>query len=249
MKSHPFSLLTALKLGEKISKDIHWKEDHSIGEAASLKKSPTRTEVINYLIKGRPNSRYLEIGVRNPADNFKDIKATTKYSVDPGVEFKDNPVDFAMTSDAFFELIDESPSTIGNELFDLIFIDGLHKAPQAYKDILNAIRWIKEDGYIVLHDCNPPTEWHQRANFNFKLTPAGVRWNGTTWKAFVRARTIEGFHSACIDSDWGIGVIWKSDEPTVTTLPTDDFFEYDTLHANRHALLRLVSFDEFQKII
>ena len=44
---------------------------------------------------------YLEIGVRDPEDNYNRIKADTKYSVDPGIEFMENPVDFQMTSDEF----------------------------------------------------------------------------------------------------------------------------------------------------
>ena len=49
-----------------------------------------------------PEGCYLEIGVRNPQHNFNHIKANKKYSVDPGVEFKSNPVDFKITSDVFF---------------------------------------------------------------------------------------------------------------------------------------------------
>ena len=45
---------------------------------------------------------YLEISVRNPNHNFNQIKANKKYSVDPGLEFKKNPVDFKMTGDEFF---------------------------------------------------------------------------------------------------------------------------------------------------
>mgnify|MGYP003381534756 CR=1 FL=1 len=34
-----------------------------------------------------------------------DVYKRQKYSVDPGVEFKENPVDFKMTSDDFFQKI------------------------------------------------------------------------------------------------------------------------------------------------
>ena len=66
-------------------------------------KTPSRTEIINFLLSAlNRETNYLEIGVRNPDDNFNLIKADSKYSVDPGVEFEENPVDFPMTSDAFF---------------------------------------------------------------------------------------------------------------------------------------------------
>ena len=69
---------------------------------------------------------YLEIGVRNPDDNFNRIKAEDKYSVDPGVEFKVNPVDFKLTSDQFFAQLLNGEVLNQNILFDVIFIDGLH---------------------------------------------------------------------------------------------------------------------------
>ena len=55
-----------------------------------------------------------------------------------------------MTSDAFFSQ--------NNQIFDLIFIDGLHYSHQVLRDINNALRWLSPTGTIVLHDCNPSTE-------------------------------------------------------------------------------------------
>ena len=52
-----------------------------------------------------------------------------------------------MTSDAFF--------LQNKQLFDLIFIDGLHHSHQVLRDINNALRWLSPSGTIVLHDCNP----------------------------------------------------------------------------------------------
>ncbi|HET9055351.1 MAG TPA: class I SAM-dependent methyltransferase, partial [Chitinophagaceae bacterium] len=129
-------------------------------------KKPARTEIINFLLSLlNRETTYLEIGVRNPDDNFNHIKANIKYSVDPGLEFKSNPADFKMTSDDFFEKMEKGEVLSGNIKFDLIFVDGLHLAEQADKDIKNAERYIKEDGFIVVHDCNPPTEWHAREEF------------------------------------------------------------------------------------
>ena len=63
--------------------------------------------------------------------------------------------------------------------FDVIFIDGLHLADQVEKDIDNALKFIKEDGFIILHDVNPPTEWHARESYLFFNSPAAGAWNGT----------------------------------------------------------------------
>ncbi|MEY3501642.1 MAG: hypothetical protein RL308_3315, partial [Bacteroidota bacterium] len=148
-------------------------------------KSPLRTDVINFLLSSiKRENLYLEIGVRNPADNFNKINATIKYSVDPGLEFKENPVDFVLTSDQFFDHLRNGKVLTKDILFDVIFIDGLHTAYQVDRDIKNALEFIKDDGFIVLHDCNPPSEWHARETYNFDLSPARQYWNGTTWKAF-----------------------------------------------------------------
>ena len=126
-------------------------------------KRPSRTQVINFLLSlSHEDTHYLEIGVRNPKDNYDHIKATTKYSVDPGIEFKENPVDFQLTSDDFFKKLSANEILSNDIQFDVIFIDGLHLAEQVDKDIYNALKYIKSDGFIVLHDCSPPSEWHAR---------------------------------------------------------------------------------------
>ena len=54
-------------------------------------------------------------------------------------------------------------------------------ADQLERDIDNALKFIKEDGFIIVHDVNPPTEWHARENYTFFNSPARGAWNGTAW--------------------------------------------------------------------
>ena len=132
-----------------------------------IRKTPLRTAVINHALSlMERETTYLEIGVRNPADNYNHISADIKYSVDPGVEFEENPVDFKVTSDDFFEKLDNNEVLNAGIKFDVIFIDGLHHAEQVNKDIINSMKYIKDDGFIILHDCNPPTEWHARMAYD-----------------------------------------------------------------------------------
>jgi hypothetical protein len=215
-----------------------------------VSKSPLRTEIINFLLSLKEeDTTYLEIGVRNPEDNFNHIKATTKYSVDPGVEFLENPADFKMTSDDFFKRLSGNELLSNDIKFDVIFIDGLHLAEQVDRDIMNALGYIKDDGFIVLHDCNPPTQWHAREYFRFNYSPAQGYWNGTTWKAFVKWRCNPAVYSCCIDSDWGVGILSKSRHIGKNTEHANPFYEFDLFDKNRKEYLNLIDFETFKRII
>jgi hypothetical protein len=213
-------------------------------------KSLSRTEIINRLIQAtkNENSVYLEIGVRNPADNFNHICAEQKYSVDPGIEFEANPVDFKLTSDAFFEQLKTGKILNKNLLFDVIFIDGLHTAEQVYKDILNSLDFIQPNGFIVLHDCNPPTEWHARETYAYEISPAMNTWNGTTWKAFVKALELAGVSGCCVDSDWGVGILSQSIDFGKPPKIDNPFFEFSVFEADRKQQLNLISIATFEEL-
>ena len=215
-----------------------------------FRKRPLRTEIINFLLSlSDRDSSYLEIGVRNPEHNFKHIKAKEKYSVDPGIEFKNNPVDFKLTSDAFFKQLGNNEILDPQIQFDVIFIDGLHLAEQVDRDIKNSMNYIKEDGFIVLHDCNPPTEWHARTSYQYEYSPAGKFWNGTTWKAFLKWRFNSTIQSCCIDTDWGVGILSKSHKIGASIEPTNFFYEFSDLEANRKEYLNLLSFEDFKEVV
>lgn len=214
------------------------------------KKQPSRTTIINYFLTLCDGENYLEIGVRNPADNFDKILCKNKYSVDPGIEFKANPVDFKLTSDAFFNALTENKLSIPSHIkFDVIFIDGLHTANQVLMDIKNSLQYIKDNGFIILHDCNPPTIFHARENYKFTITPARGFWNGTTWKAFYKYRQDPSYFSICFDTDWGVGVLSKTKVTGFNTLKdtnNNHFFEYEILNTNRVAHLNLKNFDDWK---
>lgn len=213
-------------------------------------KSLSRTEIINRLLHytQKEHTVYLEIGVRNPDDNFNHIYATQKHSVDPGVEFAENPVDFKLTSDAFFAQLKSEEILNANLLFDVIFIDGLHTADQVYKDILNSLNFIQPNGFIVLHDCNPPTEWHARETYAYEISPAMNTWNGTTWKAFVKALEIADISGCCVDSDWGVGILSKSMDFGQPEKIANPFYEFAVFDADRKQQLNLISIERFEEL-
>jgi len=151
----------------------------------------TRTEIINYFFTNRNYSRYLEIGVNSERSNFNQIKSKHKVGVDP------KPVStYAGTSDEFFQQ--------NKETFDVIFIDGLHTEEQVAKDIASAKKCLSPAGVIVIHDCMPPTKWHQRELSDYVV---GESWNGTVWKAVLREFNRSKSKCYVINVDWGCGVI------------------------------------------
>jgi len=233
--------------GKKILTDSHYKEVQLLNQLERSKPTK-RTEIINFLLSlKKGETYYLEIGVRNPNHNFIHIQAKQKYSVDPGVEFKLNPVDFKITSDDFFQKLDRNEILSNDIKFDVIFIDGLHLAEQVDRDIANSLRYINDDGFIVLHDCNPPSEWHGRELFRYNHTPASTNWNGTTWKAFLKYRMNQNLSSCCIDSDFGVGILTKKNNIGKSMESKNPFFEFYNLDKNRKEYLNLVNFDTFKK--
>jgi hypothetical protein len=213
-------------------------------------KKPSRTEIINFLLSlfNRETS-YLEIGVRKPNNNFNHIRANKKYGVDPDLELNKKSVDFKITSDSFFEKLNQN-EILSNEIkFDVIFIDGLHLAEQVNRDIKNSMDYIKDDGFIVLHDCNPPTEWHSREEYKYTISPAKSYWNGTTWKAFLKWRFNSSIKSCCIDTDWGIGILSKKRPIGQSIKETNLFYEFNTLEKNRIEYLNLIDFEKLKHIL
>lgn len=237
------------KVGKRILKDPHYSKVQ-VKSRLEVSKTPLRTEIINYLLSlNSKDTCYLEIGVRNPEYNFDQIEAKQKYSIDPGIEFKKNPVDFKMTSDEFFQKLGANEILSNDIKFDVIFIDGLHLASQVDIDVKNALKYIKDDGFIVLHDCNPPTEWHARESYEYFQTPALGFWNGTTWKAFLKWRYNPSVNSCCIDSDWGVGILSKNRKIGEHIELQNPFFEFALLEANRKEYLNLIDFETFKRIV
>ena len=237
------------KQGYRLVNNQHYKNGEEKSKLELLKR-PSRTVIINYLLsKASGETTYLEIGVRNPHDNYNHIIADSKYSVDPGAEFKENPVDFKMTSDDFFKLLSSNKILSSEIKFDLILIDGLHLADQVDRDIINSMKYIKSNGFIVLHDCNPPTEWHARDSFSFYSSPAKGYWNGTTWKAFLKWRFNPSVNSCCIDSDWGVGILSKKQLIGKSIKEMNPFFEFGNFAENRNEYLNLISFNDLNNLL
>jgi SAM-dependent methyltransferase len=144
------------------------------------------------------------------------------------------PVDHAESSDAYF-------AAHPDERFDLVFVDGLHLHEQVLRDVANALRALRSGGFVVLHDCNPPSEFHQRERHQ-----VGARrppWTGTVWKAWVELRaTRADLAMHVVDTDFGVGVIRPGGGQE---LLRGARLDYAWLAAQRRSALNLISVPEF----
>jgi len=193
-----------------------------------------RYDIINYLIRQNGYRTYLEIGVDNPENNFDKVLIADKTGVDPAGRCA-----YKMTSDTFFK---RHPMV----KWDIVFVDGLHTDEQAAKDIENALYHLSEGGVIVVHDCNPPTEWHTRPYEQFQFDRSA--WNGTTYKALVRFKQANLGLSICtVDTDWGCGIIQNPNNITKFEIP-DYTFTWKEFDTHRTQLLNLISPEDFKKL-
>lgn len=206
-----------------------------------------RYDIINSIIKQNGFKNYLEIGVCDPSICFDKINCENKDSVDPGVEYSVNPVTYPFTSDEFFKLLGNGElDKIYNHKWDVIFIDGLHISEQVLRDVVNSLQHLNPNGYILLHDCNPPDIFHAREDYyvNGQQRP----WNGTVWKALYYLRANSDLDVCTVDTDWGVGIVRNQKEgelrPEIDF--TNSFFEYNIMAANRKAHLGLIKVTELQ---
>ena len=200
--------------------------------AQGLRKA-SRTAILNHLVLRHGYRDYLEIGVRTN-DNFARVVAPRKIGVDPAPE---GPCTHVMTSDAYFAGL--PPATN----FDLVFIDGLHEATQVRRDVEQALRHLRPQGTIVLHDCNPPTAWHQRE----ECGEQALAWNGTVWRAWAHFRcTRHDLRMHVVDTDWGVGIIQRGSQDVHR--PAAAVLDFTYLEAHRRDLLNLISVERFLEL-
>lgn len=203
-----------------------------------------RFDIINHLISKYNLKDYLEIGVRNPDECFNLINCQNKHSVDPGYENKTAKVDFKLTSDTFFKMLENNELTLApTHKWDIIFIDGLHISTQVERDVINSLNHLNDNGFILLHDCNPEDLWHAREDFYVNGSPQS--WNGTVWKVIYKLRaTRPDLYVATVDTDYGVGVIRRGNQ--VCCDYDNPFYEYRQFEKNKKENLNLITVDEFR---
>lgn len=207
-----------------------------------------RYDIINDIIETKGFSKYLEIGVRNPDDCYNKINCNTKHSVDPGYENERNNVDFKFTSDDFFNRLECGLLELENNYkWDVIFIDGLHISNQVEKDVLNSLNHLSEDGFILLHDCNP---FLYEYNYERVIEDYwGQGWNGTVWKVIYKLLcTREDLDVYTINTDEGVGLIKRGNGRKLLEFE-NHYYEYKELHKNLEKHLNIITINELNNIL
>lgn len=225
-----------------------------------------RVQLINDLLSKIKGGNYLEIGVRD-GKTIVEINAKSKFGVDPAYNLKTslklkrvfgfNDFNlFKLTSDDFFEK--EAKNVFPNGI-DLVFIDGLHNYDQSLRDVINSLKFLKPNGFLVLHDCNPKgaaQAYPIKESYDevvAQLQNGGIEgwtgeWNGDVWKTIVHLRAFHpDLEVSTIDSDQGLGVISFGRNNDLLKVEKEELFnaDFEFLEENRNELLGLISVNDF----
>ena len=213
-----------------------------------MKDLRTRTDLINYLIEKYNFKTYLEIGL-DDGYNYKRIICENKESVDPYFEQDHNKYDFTfsgelpydiksiltyrLTSDEFFDVNEKN--------YDIIFLDGLHTEEQIGKDVVNAMKCLNENGFIIVHDCIPRT-------YEATITPrTQIEWNGTVWKGIVEL-TKQGLDIKVWDKDYGVAIIRKTNDENLLHYPKKCEHTWDEFVNKRNELIDVINTEKLLQL-
>jgi len=172
-----------------------WNERNRMSGSTAM-----RWDVLNQVAKVNGAARYLEIGVNN-GECLERVEVAERWGVDPaanGAGVRAPDVVIPRSSQFFFEKI--APRL--HLTFDLIFIDGDHRAEVVYGEIMAAKEYLSPRGIICVHDCNPHSEEMQEVPLR-----SGGLWTGDVWKTIARIRNEAEFDCRVVPSDYGTAIL------------------------------------------
>lgn len=164
-------------------------------------------EVVNLLSAFYGYDTFLEISTQTTGGefakaDFSRLKADRlAYNVEP--QFDDGaPIAFRSEDLDIAACVAELGRR--NARFDVILVDPFHDYACSYRDIELALRLLKDNGAIVVHDVLPPSAGRI-------ISPTRVRgsWCGVTFIAFIDFLMKEDLQFCTVDCDFGCGIIRK----------------------------------------
>ncbi len=192
------------------------------------KTNDLRIKVINNLLNKTSEKKYLEIGC-DLNQVFNKVNAKYKIGVDPlrGGNRR-------CTSDIFFKK--------NSEKFNVIFIDGLHEYNQIRKDVINSLKFLKNDGYIVIHDLIP-RDWLEE-----HIPRLNSTWCGDVWKISFDLMKSKNIKFELLLIDFGLGIVRKKSSNVI--LYKSDFKNKDfNFFVKNYRRLPLVKISKTSKYI
>ncbi len=192
---------------------------------------------------------YLEIGVENGHIFFR-IKSSFKVAVDPKFIFDAsrrfgkailNPYNlanqyFEKTSDDFFA--QDAQRVFAGKQLQIALVDGMHEYQFALRDVENTLKYMVNEGVIIMHDCNPQTAG---AAGRFEDWTVG-EWNGDVWRTIIHLRSQRpDLNVFVLDCDQGLGIVTRNKpESGLSFTPAQiEALTYDDLVQNRSNWLNL----------
>ena len=178
----------------------------------------SRVALIQSLLDRCDNPTYLEVGV-NVGLTFLNIDASLKIGVDPQFLFdwrqqrSQSTRLYETTSDCYF-----GSMAAGHDLFDVIFLDGLHTFEQTLRDLINAIDRLKPRGIVVIDDVLPnsyhaslPDIGIAKSVRTFLKADHDPSWMGDVFKlVFFIDTFFQQYSFATVTESHGQLVMWKS---------------------------------------
>ncbi len=212
-----------------------------------------RITIIQELMKKKRLNNYLEIGVFNGRVFFR-IKSTFKIAVDPAFAFDAfrkigktvvNPYNvfnrfIEKKGDDFFD--QDAPQLFAKKSCEMALIDGMHEYDFALRDVENTLKYLSNDGVIVMHDCNPVTKEEACTFQEWKAKDFKGQWNGDVWKTIMHLRTFrDDINVFVLDCDQGLGIITKGKPESQLTFSQDDInrFTYEDFERNRSSWINI----------
>jgi len=216
--------------------------------------------IVSVIIEKLQAKTYLEIGVFK-GDFFFFQRVKRKIAVDPN--FKSSRLKiltyirknrfFEMTSD---DLFSRNPKILNKYGIDVALIDGLHTYEQSLKDVLNCLKYLNDNGYIILHDCYPPIKLQAtpaKSMEHFKsLNLPKSTWCGDVWKTIPHLRSMRNDLKILVfNYDVGIGIITKGEPSSMLNYTEEEIkmLTYDDLKKNPEYIVNLKPFSYFFEFI
>lgn len=234
--------------------------DSDATNAAPPEASPTpqdlskpriaRWEVVQALLDFYDDPRYLEVGV-STGGTFHHLKTAFQVAVDPKFRFDwkaeqarrgEQAQYHQVTSDEYFGSIIDP-----DQLFDVIYLDGLHTFEQTLRDLNNALNHLAPRGVILIDDVRPSSyqaSLPDHANYLevHKYVKGGkFAWMGDVYKLVWFIDTFyQSLSYATVANNHGQAVVWRERREFVTERGVTEVgnLSFDSFVLERETLLR-----------